>query len=325
MNGKTIYRYLNITFIAGILFMLAGCGGYEIPMHKNKTSAFLHKKDMLSEAYRIRLDQPTVYWYKDHIFIAVYRESRSPHSQYLGFEITTVKGKPTVDRSWLNAGDLDVHKMSSKYYDAIRTFRKQPKWPTYWALIYHPDFPKIYFRWKPTSTDYVKTVKYDEGILEVMLLSKGAGSQEKAFFNYFVKKFQDNKTIFLEKERAARRASNAYGNYLLRAFSSQLSSAIDTTFSNDTKGIQIKYQGYNKSNGNYVYNLKYNGSYDGQIFYYPNNGGYTIMTVGVRHGQSVNGDFADGRLYTPQCGHTTADNIDDAIKKAVNCIYKRSY
>ena len=93
---------------------------------------------------------------------------------------------------------------------------------------------------------------------------------------------------------------------------------------NDTGGIQIKYQGRN-SNDHYVYNLYYNGSYDGQIFYYPNNGGYTIMTVGIRHGQSVNGNFADGRLYTPQCGHTHADNIDDAIKKAVNCSYKSRY
>ncbi len=112
------------------------------------------------------------------------------------------------------------------------------------------------------------------------------------------------------------RASQKFRNMLADAFKSN---------GNDTGGIQIKYQGYNKSNGNYVYNLKYNGSYDGQIFYYPNNGGYTIMTVGVKHGQSVNGNFANGRLYTPQCGHTNADNINDAIKKAVDCSYKRSY
>jgi len=49
------------------------------------------------------------------------------------------------------------------------------------------------------------------------------------------------------------------------------------------------------------------------------------MSVGIEHGQSVNGYFADGRLYTPQCGHTNADNINDAIKKAVNCIYKNRY
>ena len=326
MNNILFNGYVKITFIVGVLLMLAGCGGYEIPMHKNKTSAFIHKKNVKSGSYRIRLDYPIVYRYENRIVILIYREPRSLFvSEYSGFEIS-LDGKPTVDTYRISSEFLENEdKMPSKYYDAKRTFYKKRKWPTFWTLIYDPKYPKIYFRWKPTVTYTIKGYKYDEGILEVMLLHKGASSQERELFNYLLQKFKASKIVLSEEERSLRRASNAYANYVLGAFSSQLSGALKTPSSNEQKGIQIKYQGYNKSSEHYVYNLKYNGSYDGQIVYYPKNGGYTIMTVGVKHGQSVNGNFADGRLYTPQCGHTHADNIDNAIKKAVNCSYKSRY
>ena len=132
-------------------------------------------------------------------------------------------------------------------------------------------------------------------------------------------------------KKAQQKAIQESGTSFLYPFSGyfSLSELVKTLSSNSsnntTKGIQIKYQGYDKSNGHYVYNLMYNGSYDGQVFYYPENGGYTILSVGIKQGQSVNGHFANSRLFTPQCGHINADNIDDAIKKAVNCIYKNSY
>jgi len=310
MYLKSIHHYLKTIFVAGALLMLTGCG-YKIPLLKDKKSAYLLKKDMQIMAYSTRLNYPKIYGYDDMVSIFLYR---SKHS-YRGFTISLDEN--SIDSSFADDDLLDKEdRIPAKYYDVYYTNKKN--WPTYWVLINDPRYPKIYFKWEPTSIRHVNGKKYDKGKLEVMLLPKGASKISKKRFAYYVSHIP----------KTSKKNNISQGVSLFNPFggSFSLSQALNTVFPDDkNKGIQIKYQGYNKSNGTYIYDLKYNGSYNGRIVYYPNNGGYTIMSVGIEHGQSVNGYFSDGRLYTPQCGHTNADNINDAIKKAVNCIYKQTY
>ena len=64
------------------------------------------------------------------------------------------------------------------------------------------------------------------------------------------------------------------------------------------------------------------------IVYYQKDDDYDIFSSGVKHGQSVNGGYYPNinQLYTPQCGYArNIYSIDEAIKKAVSCIYNHSY
>ena len=284
-----------------------------MPLLSDKKSAIFHKKDIMSLGYTIRLRYPKIYANDDLIAIFFYRNGRTLNGFSLRFNDNI------IGKSYVSIQDLsNSFKIPPKYCDVY--YEKDDKnWPTYWVVIHDPRYPRVYLMWEPLSQYDLKGLTYDKGQLEVMLLPKDANQDSRERFAYYLAHIDKKAKKIAPAIRMTGSIFNPFGgSFSLSEFAKSLPS------DNNTKGIQIKYQGRN-SNDHYVYNLYYNGSYDGQIFYYPNNSGYTIMTVGLKHGQSVNGNFANGRLYTPQCGHTQAENINDAIKKSINCSYKSRY
>jgi len=323
-----VFKYLKYLFSLLVLLIaviLSGCGtsSYNIPLLKDNKSAYLYKKMQI--AYTWRYSNIRVFAKNEIIYIMLYYDQPRPFDKrkYFGFYIDTQKRKVGL----LETYNIPYSKaLPQEYYKTKRTYYKSDsKLPVYWLLIKSEKYPKIFFKWDIRAKSFDSGYHIDQGILQVMILPKNASSIAKMKFAQFVNEFNNNNIYLSAQEKAA----SQYSSYLMGAVSSQLSNALhsDNSQNNTSQNIKIDYKGYDSSTKHYVYDLKYNGEYDGEVFYYSDDKDIlTIMSIGIKHGQSINGFYSnDGTLYTTKCGKTSALNINDAIKKTVNCIYKYKY
>jgi len=312
-----VVKFLKYFIVsAGLAMVMNGCGEIPVPPLKNDpNSAYLYEKEAYHIAYRNRLPYPMIRRDGNNILIPLYRDGEF----YRGFFIDLTKKSYNVGTMFIRPYEFrELPSVSSTYKITYGNRDPYRKWPTYWIVLNHRDI-KIFFKWDVTSIIYSKVVM-DEGNLEVMILNKNASNSSKQMFSRKLEQMKNTNTPRSEADKAAAQ----YFNYLMGALSSQISSALSDS-SSSTSSVTTNYDGYTDWNGHYTYNMRVNGTYNGQIFYYDKDGSKIIMTAGIKKGRSVNGSYSDGTLSTPQCGRIEVGSIEDAVKKVANCSYEGTY
>ncbi len=94
------------------------------------------------------------------------------------------------------------------------------------------------------------------------------------------------------------------------------------------QSIRIEYDGYSDWNKSTYFDVFFDGKYDGQIAYKPEDGHFAIYTHLDTGSGSLGGFYYpnDHQLYSSKCGFKyDVGSIEDAVKKIANCAYLGHY